>query len=166
MEKLTHELALDALTRLLAANSEADPNWKDKKTPWLRHAWIHMGEAAVFAGTIDTEETVFGDDLMLRGTLRDVLECLFSAWLADAPEGESMEDIAAVLIDAMYAPEKWTPHQEEVLQKTTDVGHLIDSFVHLASAQIFNIKIFERVLELKGIAWRDMFSDGKQEALH
>lgn len=151
MEKLKHEHLLAMLKAKDESNTRESPLWRDGSPQFMRQAWLH-------AGLFLSNREAFGDQEAAQ-YLQDVWRFLLDEWLINAPEGESMEDVAGLFMEMMYAPEKWSPAQDAALQKHSDVGVLVDSFVHLASANVFNAKIFERILELVDYQWDAVYQD-------
>lgn len=160
MDKLTYEQALAELKRRHVELFVEDPLYGEKPSSYLRDAWIQAGAFECYI----PEPNEFGDsNLELRlAALSGIWDCLLAEWLRCIPSDETIEDGAALLIDVMYSPEKWSDAQEKTLQGHTDLYTLLDGFVHLCSAHVFNVKIFERLLELGGGSWTAMFDHVKE----
>lgn len=153
---LTYEQLLPMLKMQDQLNRLIDPEWVQAKYPWLRAAWLESGELMEHVGWKWWKHQE-RNTVQAQIELVDIWHFMLSEWLGNTPKDEDVESAAALLIESMYAPEKWTPVQDEALQRHTDLHVMIDSFAHLCSANIFNVKIFERIMQLLNMSWSDMY---------
>lgn len=153
---LTYEQLLPMLKMQDQLNKLIDPNWIEAQRPWLRAAWVESGELMDHVGWKWWKQQE-RNTVQAQIELVDIWHFLLSEWLGNTPKDEDVESAAALLIDTMYSPEKWLPSQEEALQRHTDLLVLIDGFAHLCAANIFNVKLFERMMQLLDMSWSDMY---------
>lgn len=153
---LTYEQLLPMLKMQDQLNKLIDPNWIEAQRPWLRAAWVESGELMDHVGWKWWKQQE-RNTVQAQIELVDIWHFLLSEWLGNTPKDEDVESAAALLIDTMYSPEKWLPSQEEALQRHTDLLVLIDGFAHLCAANIFNVKLFERMMQMLDMSWSDMY---------
>lgn len=153
---LTYEQLLPMMKMQDQLNRLINPEWVQAKYPWLRAAWVESGELMEHVGWKWWKQQEC-NTVQAQIELVDIWHFMLSEWLGNTPKDEDVESAAALLIESMYAPEKWTPAQDEALQRHTDLRIMIDSFAHLCSANVFNAKIFERMMQLLGMSWDDMY---------
>lgn len=153
---LTYEQLLPMLKMQDQLNKLIDPNWIEAQRPWLRAAWVESGELMDHVGWKWWKQQE-RNTVQAQIELVDIWHFMLSEWLGNSPKDEDVESAAALLIDTMYSPEKWLPEQEETLQRHTDLLVLIDGFAHLCAANIFNVKLFERMMQLLDMSWSDMY---------
>ena len=153
---LTYEQLLPMLKMQDRLNKLIDPNWIEAQRPWLRAAWVESGELMDHVGWKWWKQQE-RNTVQAQIELVDIWHFMLSEWLGNSPKDEDVESAAALLIDTMYSPEKWLPEQEETLQRHTDLLVLIDGFAHLCAANIFNVKLFERMMQLLDMSWSDMY---------
>ena len=152
---LTYEQLLPMLKLQDQLNTLINPNWVQAKYPWLRAAWVESAELMDHVGWKWWKKQE-PNIPQAQIELVDIWHFMLSEWLGNTPKDEDAEASAALLIDSMYSPEKWSPESEAALQRHTDLHIMIDSFAHLCAANIFNAKIFERLMQLLGMSWADM----------
>lgn len=153
MERLKYEHLLAMLQTQDTLNAGNEPSWRANGHNHMRDAWCW---AASLSGELSSLPKMDKNPDAFA-FIDDIWNCLLNEWLVNIPEGDTIEDAAALFIDMMYTPEKWTPEQEATLQKHTDVLTLIDAFANLATAQVFNAKIFERIMELLNYSWAQLY---------
>lgn len=153
---LTYEQLLPMLKMQDQLNKLIDPNWVEAQRPWLRAAWVESGELMDHVGWKWWKQQE-RNTVQAQIELVDIWHFMLSEWLGNSPKDEDVESAAALLIDTMYSPEKWLPEQEETLQRHTDLLVLVDGFAHLCAANIFNVKLFERMMQLLDMSWSDMY---------
>lgn len=156
MPQLTHAPLLTMMQLQTQLNEKINPDWVAAQYPWLRAAWLESGELLEHVGWKWWKKQE-PNIVQAQIELVDIWHFMLSEWIAGIPKDEGLDDGAHLLLAMMYSPEKWTPEQETMLQRHTDVRLLIDSFVHLCSANIFNVKIFERIMQLLDLSWEQLY---------
>lgn len=156
MKQLTYEQAAGMLRLQNDLNLLIDGDWKNKKHPYLRAAWIEAGEFVEHIGW-KWWKSQHANLPQADIELVDIWHFMLSEWLQNVPNDETIDDAAALLIDVMYSEEKGGANQVDKLQKYTDILQLTDAFVHLCSANVFNANIFERMLELTASNWDNLY---------
>lgn len=150
MERLDQGKLLTMLQTQALAHDQLLAEGKPLHDDWLRQAWVSSAYL--------TRAIVHKDHLEMRQTLADIWTALVGEWLANIPENETVESAATLFHASMYDSNYWSPEQDTMLQKHEDVLHLIDAFVNLCSASSFNAKIFERIMQLCGVSWDELYN--------
>lgn len=156
MEKLTHDNLLTMMQLQDELNTRINIAWKEEKYPWMRAAWV---ESAKLIDHIGWKWWKHQEPNWVQAHIElvDIWHFMLSEWIGNVPNDEDLDSAAHVLLESMYSPEKWTQAQEDALARHTDLKILVDSFAHLCSANVFNVKIFERIMELTGMSWTMMY---------
>lgn len=156
MQKLEHDQLLSMLLLQDQLNSRVDPAWVQNQNQWMRAAWIEMGEFMDHVGWKWWKKQE-PNMPQARIELVDVWHFMLSEWLQHKQPDDTMEDVAALLLTAMYDPDKWPAERQAALDKRDDVRVLVDTFVHMCAANIFNVPIFARIMELCDMSWAELY---------
>lgn len=155
MEKLTEEQAREMLLIENALLVDDDPAWRDKPQHFLRDAWRNAATLSIITEEFDLGPT----DIF---SYSRVWSAMLGEWLINIPGDESIDTAAPLLLDTMYAEEKWSAAQQARLEAETDLLSLVDAFVHLCSANMFNAPFFAHILHLSGYSWADVLQHMKE----
>lgn len=156
MQKLEHDQLLSMMLLQHDLNVRVNPNYVKAGNVWMRAAWI---ETAEFMEHIGWKWWKRQEPNMpqARIELVDIWHFMLSEWLQNKQDDDTFDDCAAMLLQAMYDPDKWKPEQQAKLDAFTDVRLLADAFAHMCAANIFNAPVFARLMELSDLSWAELY---------